>query len=62
MQKYLVSFILTGNPNKLWSSDHLYWPKYGSEAQVMVFNETSSVGTDDLANARSLFWNKAPWY
>ncbi|ORY88551.1 Alpha/Beta hydrolase protein [Leucosporidium creatinivorum] len=62
MQKYLISFVLTGNPNKLWSNDHLYWPKYGSEAQIMVFNETSSIGTDDLANARSLYWNKALWW
>ena len=30
MQKYLVSFVLTGNPNTKWSSDKLYWPKYNS--------------------------------
>lgn len=30
MQKYLMSFVLTGNPNTKWSSDKLYWPKYNS--------------------------------
>ena len=30
MQKYLVSFVLTGNPNTKWSGDKLYWPKYNS--------------------------------
>lgn len=65
MQKYLMSFVLTGNPNTMWSSDKLYWPQYlnGSySATELVFNTTFYTQTDALANDKSLFWNKALWY
>jgi carboxylesterase type B len=66
MQKYLLSFVLTGNPNTKWSGDKLYWPRYdeaaaGNGVQI-VFNDTFSTSEDDLANAKSLFANKALWY
>ncbi|RAH49184.1 carboxylesterase family protein-like protein [Aspergillus brunneoviolaceus CBS 621.78] len=65
MQKYLLSFVLTGNPNTKWADDKLYWPEYlnGSyTATQLVFNSTMYLTQDDLANARSVFWNKALWY
>ncbi|KAL2700263.1 hypothetical protein AAEP93_008786 [Penicillium crustosum] len=62
MQKYLLSFILTGNPNTKWSSDKLHWPKYGSDATELVFNTTMYTQTDDLANIKSTCWNKDLWY
>jgi hypothetical protein len=62
MQKYLLSFVLTGNPNTKWPSDKLHWPKYGSDAVELVFNTTMYTQTDDLANVKSTYWNKALWY
>jgi hypothetical protein len=64
MQKYLLSFVITGNPNTMWPEDKLYWPQYNesSVGTEIVFNDTFSVADDDLANAKSLFWNKALWY
>ncbi|KAG7384922.1 hypothetical protein PHYBOEH_009252, partial [Phytophthora boehmeriae] len=64
MQKYLLSFVLTGNPNTMWAEDKMYWPLYNesSEGTQIVFNDTFTVADDDLANAKSLFWNKALWY
>lgn len=66
MQKYLVSFILKGDPNTLWPEDKLYWPIHGgnssSVGQELVFNNTIYIQDDSLANNRSLFWNKALWY
>ncbi|KAF2753613.1 carboxylesterase family protein-like protein [Pseudovirgaria hyperparasitica] len=65
MQKYLMSFVLTGNPNSLWSSDKLYWPQYtagNTSTTELVFNTTMYLEEDSLANARSLFWNKVLWY
>ncbi|KAK6593477.1 esterase [Botrytis cinerea] len=66
MQKYLVSFILTGNPNTMWPEDKLYWPLHGgnvsSPGQELVFNDTMYIQDDILANEKSLFWNKALWY
>ncbi|KAG3067952.1 hypothetical protein PI124_g21783 [Phytophthora idaei] len=64
MQKYLLSFVLTGNPNKMWSDDKIYWPQYNesSAGTQIVFNDTFTTSDDDLANAKSLFWNKALWY
>ncbi|KAJ5370659.1 uncharacterized protein N7496_006751 [Penicillium cataractarum] len=62
MQKYLLSFVLTGNPNTKWASDKVYWPKYGSNATELVFNSTMYLQEDDLANAKSTYWNKALWY
>ncbi|KAL3671097.1 hypothetical protein V7S43_004279 [Phytophthora oleae] len=64
MQKYLVSFVLTGNPNSVWPEDNIYWPMF-NESTVgtqIVFNDTFTIADDDLANAKSLFWNKALWY
>ncbi|KAJ5599498.1 hypothetical protein N7450_000565 [Penicillium hetheringtonii] len=62
MQKYLLSFVLTGNPNKKWANDKIYWPKYGGNATELVFNSTMYTQEDDLANAKSLYWNEALWY
>ncbi|KAH7465732.1 Carboxylesterase patB [Phytophthora ramorum] len=64
MQKYLMSFVLTGNPNSVWPEDKLYWPQYNesSVGTQIVLNDTFTVAADDLANSKSLFWNKALWY
>lgn len=65
MQKYLLSFALTGDPNSLWTEDKLYWPQYtnGTTATTeLVFNTTFYLQEDNLANAKSLEWNKAVWY
>ncbi|KPM37667.1 hypothetical protein AK830_g8899 [Neonectria ditissima] len=64
MQKYLMSFVLTGNPNKKWADDKLYWPLYNEdeEATELVFNTTMYTQTDDLLNDKARFWNKALWY
>ncbi|KAF4554992.1 Carboxylesterase-like protein 4 [Elsinoe fawcettii] len=64
MQKYLLSFILTGNPNTKWANDKLNWPMYNSQATgiQLVFITTFTTAADDLANERCLFWNKALWY
>ena len=63
MQKYLLSFVLTGDPNGRWTNETTYWPRYGSSATEMVFNTTAfTTQSDDLANQRCLFWNKALWY
>lgn len=64
MQKYLMSFVLTGNPNKKWTDDKLYWPQYNEDtaATELVFNTTMYTQTDSLLNDQALFWNKAKWY
>jgi hypothetical protein len=69
MQKYLLSFVITGDPNTLWANDtgKTYWPKYNERAAasptVMLFNTNNmTLGGDDLATGKSLFWNKALWY
>lgn len=67
MQKYLLSFVLCGNPNTLWPEDKLYWPKHNegnfSAGTQMIFNDTFYLGEDDLAaTPNALYWNKALWY
>ncbi|KAL0568008.1 hypothetical protein V5O48_013983 [Marasmius crinis-equi] len=62
MQKYLLSFVLTGDPNTKWAEDKLFWPQYGSETNTLILNSTFYVGEDDLANSKCLHWNKALWY
>ncbi|PYH91981.1 alpha/beta-hydrolase [Aspergillus ellipticus CBS 707.79] len=62
MQKYPLSFVLSGNPNTLWPNDKIHWPKYGNKTNTLSFNATLSITTDDLANDKSVFWNKALWY
>ncbi|KAI9647017.1 hypothetical protein NHQ30_005019 [Ciborinia camelliae] len=66
MQMYLMSFILTGNPNTMWSQHTLFWPIHAgnssSPGHELVFNNTMYVQDDLLANHKSLFWNKALWY
>lgn len=62
IQKYLLSFVLTGDPNTLWADDKPYWPQYGNASRKLVFNSSFYLAEDDLANAKSLFWNKALWY
>ncbi|OJD33740.1 carboxylesterase family protein (secreted protein) protein [Diplodia corticola] len=62
MQKYLLSFVLTGDPNAEWADDKLAWPKYGNDTNTLVFNSTFYLEGDDLANDKCLYWNKALWY
>ncbi|CAI5723359.1 unnamed protein product [Peronospora destructor] len=64
MQKYLLSFVLTGNPNTMWAEDKICWPLYNESSigTQIVFNDTFTIADDDLANSKSLFWNKALWY
>ncbi|KAF1793344.1 Alpha/Beta hydrolase fold [Phytophthora cactorum] len=64
MQTYLLSFVITGNSNTMWPDDKLYWPQYNesSVGTEIVFDGTFTVADDDLANSKSLFWNKALWY
>lgn len=69
MQKYLLSFVMTRDPNEMWSNDtgKMYWPKYTENKNAIgttiLFNTTEmSLGGDDLANQKSMFWNKALWY
>ncbi|KAG8985346.1 hypothetical protein FRB94_000932 [Tulasnella sp. JGI-2019a] len=63
MQKYMLSFVLSGNPNTKWAGDKPNWPMYGSSSTELVFNTTGFYTQyDALANAKSLFWNKALWY
>lgn len=63
MQKYLMSFVLTGNPNTMWSGERLEWPLYNESGYDLVFN-TSGFYTQpsDLENEKAAFWNKALWY
>ncbi|GMF43946.1 unnamed protein product [Phytophthora fragariaefolia] len=64
MQKYLLSLVLTGNPNSAWTDDKLYWPRYDNCTMgvQIVMNGTFSVAKDNLATSTSFFWNKALWY
>lgn len=63
MQKYLMSFVLTGNPNTMWPEDKLEWPLYSESQMDLVFNTTAFyTQTSDLANERVTYWNKALWY
>ena len=64
MQKYLLSFVLTGNPNSKWPEDKLEWPLYNTTAAgvQLVFNTTFYTDVDDLATEKTLYWNKALWY
>ncbi|KAF2203398.1 carboxylesterase family protein-like protein [Delitschia confertaspora ATCC 74209] len=66
MQKYMLSFILKGDPNALWKNDKLYWPMYDEKKSdsgtQLIFNTTFTVGPNDLATEKTLFWNKALWY
>lgn len=64
MQKYLLSFVLTGDPNTLWAEDKINWPRYNSSSTgaTLVFNTTFTTAEDDLLNEKCLFWNAALWY
>ncbi|GAM89986.1 hypothetical protein ANO11243_080260 [Dothideomycetidae sp. 11243] len=71
MQHYLLSFVMTGDPNAMWKTDSRpFWPRYDTQTsgvQLVVNtnwgNETFKVlPGDDLDNAKTLFWNKALWY
>jgi len=73
-QKYLLSFVITGNPNKMYrdATSKVHWPKYGSQpanGPVQLVVNTTLPGNpfkiqygDDLDDARTLFWNRALWY
>ena len=62
LQKYLVNFVLTGNPNK----DEMGlapWPLFGQRAAAINFTETGVSQTiSDSANSRCAFWNRADYY
>lgn len=64
MQKYLLSFILTGNPNTEWADDKLFWPLYNESTAgtEIVFNTSMYLQDDDLALEKVVYWNKALWY
>ncbi|KAH8882095.1 esterase [Thozetella sp. PMI_491] len=64
MQKYLLSFVLSGNPNTQWPNDKLFWPQYNetTTGTELVFNETMYTQDDDLALEKVVYWNKALWY
>ncbi|KAJ4388880.1 hypothetical protein N0V93_006341 [Gnomoniopsis smithogilvyi] len=63
MQKYLMSFVLTGNPNTQWPDDKLEWPLYNESLVDIVFNTTDFyTQTSDLADEKVAYWNKALWY
>lgn len=64
MQKYLLSFVLMGNPNTEWADDKIYWPLYNeSDSGIqLVFNDTFTTSEDDLANDKCTFWHKVMWY
>ncbi|ODN80792.1 hypothetical protein L202_02942 [Cryptococcus amylolentus CBS 6039] len=71
MQRYLVSFVLTGDPNTYASgstgnlSTIDSWPLYGSEDQVVEFQPSGAgfnITGDELDSAQVVFWNKALWY
>ncbi|KAM0752975.1 alpha/beta-hydrolase [Meredithblackwellia eburnea MCA 4105] len=72
MQRYLLSFVITGNPNSLASvnstaviTEISSWPRYGGNPDhVVEFNTTGFSVThyDELDNNQVRFWNKALWY
>ncbi|KFZ12349.1 hypothetical protein V502_07122 [Pseudogymnoascus sp. VKM F-4520 (FW-2644)] len=64
MQKYLLSFVLTGNPNSVWPEDNPEWPLYNTTTTgvQLVFNTTFYTDVDDLATEKTLYWNQALWY
>ncbi|WVQ82598.1 hypothetical protein IAT38_004728 [Cryptococcus sp. DSM 104549] len=71
MQRYLVSFILSGDPNTYasgGSGNITYadeWPLYGSEDKVLEFQPEAAgfnITGDELDSAQVQFWNKALWY
>jgi len=67
MQKYLMSFVKTGNPNTLWADDKPIWPKYTDDngtMQQLVFNNADDfyVGQDDLLTAGNMYWNLGLWF
>ncbi|KAH6655825.1 esterase [Truncatella angustata] len=64
MQKYLLSFILNGNPNTQWADDKLFWPLYNESTAgtEIVFNTSMYLQDDDLALEKVVYWNKALWY
>lgn len=62
LQKYVVNFVLTGNPNKDKMS-LAPWPTFGQRAAAINFTETGiSQTTSDSENSRCAFWNQADYY
>ncbi|KAF2143509.1 uncharacterized protein K452DRAFT_297234 [Aplosporella prunicola CBS 121167] len=61
MQKYLLSFVLAGNPNTKWADDKIHWSPFVNDMQL-VFNSTFYLDEDNLMNSRVLYWNRALWY
>ncbi|KIY70392.1 alpha/beta-hydrolase [Cylindrobasidium torrendii FP15055 ss-10] len=63
MQAYLASFVITGDPNAMFSNATTYWPQYGSNDTVLQLSEdgTEVIG-DELDASSIVFWNHAYWY
>ncbi|KAL7412590.1 major facilitator superfamily domain-containing protein [Mrakia frigida] len=75
MQQYLLSFVITGNPNTLFAGQNTTsenglalledgWPLYNGNPtdQVVSFDETGfSIVGDELDSDQVKFWNKALW-
>ncbi|WWC90313.1 uncharacterized protein L201_005246 [Kwoniella dendrophila CBS 6074] len=71
MQRWLTSFVISGDPNTYASATDSNitniseWPLYGSNDNVVEF-QTNGTGFnltgDELDSAQVVFWNKALWY
>ncbi|KAL8686642.1 MAG: hypothetical protein Q9218_006964, partial [Villophora microphyllina] len=60
LQKYIASFVLTGNPNRDGLSP---WPVFGQNAAAINLTETGVSQTrSDSANSRCAFWNQGSYY
>lgn len=61
LQDYIISFTITGSPNSIQSTGTLPWfPAYGTNASVLVLNETNlgELIVDPQANSRCDWWQK----
>ncbi|OXH38547.1 sterol esterase [Cryptococcus neoformans] len=71
MQRYLTSFVLTGDPNihsNPGSGNITYvdgWPLYDSNENVLEFQPSGAgfnLTSDELDSPQVVFWNKVLWY
>lgn len=75
MQRYLTSFVLTGDPNihsnpgsNPGSGNITYvddWPLYDSNGNVLEFQPSGAgfnLTSDELDSPQVVFWNKVLWY
>ncbi len=63
VQKYLMSLVLTGYPNTIWTNDRIDWLLYGNSlaGQQIVFSETFKIQEDDLVNNKIIYCSQALW-